>query len=357
MAIRAADPKLSVRVGAVMIPVLLASVAYFVFLRDKMFLRPSVTVRVYFVHVGNLREGAPVIVAGRQVGKVAAIQLLRQDMERPDDPLQGESGAVVVVKIYKSRRGMVPVNGDWFISARGIFGDRYLEVAPPKDNAEPGRPIENGDKLRGADPPSMDRVLQNTWRNLNIAREFLEQVEPAGKALFAAVDELAATLATLEPAPGEVAALRTHVAEVADQARATLAILEAGGARPGDISALAGRARAGLAQMGVSIGAVRARMTRLMDSLARVRDRLETARPGLERKIRTALLAADRAFAKVDDVRAKVQDLMGIIARGEGTIGKISSDPEFPEDAKELGKILKRAPWRVVGHPQDDLDP
>ena len=45
-----------------------------------------------------------------------------------------------------------------------------------------------------------------------------------------------------------------------------------------------------------------------------------------------------------------------IIARGEGTIGRIQHDPEFPEDAKELGKILKRTPWRVIGHPQD-LEP
>ena len=32
---------------------------------------------------------------------------------------------------------------------------------------------------------------------------------------------------------------------------------------------------------------------------------------------------------------------------------KLANDPEFPEDAKDLGKILKREPWRVVGHPQD----
>jgi hypothetical protein len=26
-------------------------------------------------------------------------------------------------------------------------------------------------------------------------------------------------------------------------------------------------------------------------------------------------------------------------------------DPEFPEDAKELGKILKRQPWKIIGRP------
>jgi hypothetical protein len=27
------------------------------------------------------------------------------------------------------------------------------------------------------------------------------------------------------------------------------------------------------------------------------------------------------------------------------------NDPEFPEDAKELGKILKRQPWKVINRP------
>jgi hypothetical protein len=32
---------------------------------------------------------------------------------------------------------------------------------------------------------------------------------------------------------------------------------------------------------------------------------------------------------------------------------KLSRDPEFPEDAKALGKMLKRSPWRIIGHPDD----
>jgi len=30
---------------------------------------------------------------------------------------------------------------------------------------------------------------------------------------------------------------------------------------------------------------------------------------------------------------------------------KLANDPEFPEDARELGKVLKRHPWRVLEHP------
>jgi ABC-type transporter Mla subunit MlaD len=355
--LRAADPKLGLIVGMVMIPVLLALIAYFLVIRDKIFLRPTVTVRVYFVHVGALKEGAPVIVAGRRVGTIQSIQLLPLDSERPDDPMDGVGGAVAIVRIDRARRSMVPINGDFFVAAKGIFSDRYLEVGPPRGDADPGRPVENGDKVRGIDPPSMDRVLQNTWNNLTITREFLASVEPQSHALFAALDELSLTLATLETVPGDLATLRDRVDAVTTEARTTWLTLEAGGARPEDLGGLATHAQVVLDQAGLQFAVVRLRIDRLLTDLDRARAQLETARPGLEKKIRTALLAADRAFGKIDDVRAKVADLMGILARGEGTMGRLANDPEFPEDAKELGKILKRTPWRVVGHPQDDLAP
>src|SRR5690242_11639197 len=101
-----------------MIPVLLLGILYFLVLRDKIFVRPSVTIRVYFTHVGALHEGAPVIVAGRRVGWVQTIQLLPADQERPDDPLTG-GGAVAIVRIDKSRRDWVPINGDYFVAAKG----------------------------------------------------------------------------------------------------------------------------------------------------------------------------------------------------------------------------------------------
>jgi hypothetical protein len=69
-----------------------------------------------------------------------------------------------------------------------------------------------------------------------------------------------------------------------------------------------------------------------------------------------AIARARVAMDKLEPMRAKIRELADRLARGEGSIGKLMKDPEFPEDAKELGRILKRTPWRVVGHPPDDVD-
>ena len=39
------------------------------------------------------------------------------------------------------------------------------------------------------------------------------------------------------------------------------------------------------------------------------------------------------------------------LARGDGSIMKLMHDPEFPEEAKELGKIMKRQPWKIIDRP------
>ena len=46
--------------------------------------------------------------------------------------------------------------------------------------------------------------------------------------------------------------------------------------------------------------------------------------------------------------------MVAIPPKTQGRRLPLQRDPEFPEDAKELGKILKRTPWRIFGYPQRD---
>jgi ABC-type transporter Mla subunit MlaD len=342
VSVRAADPRLSARVGAAVLVVALAAVVYLLVIRDRVFLGDAVEIQVRFDSVGALQEGAPVLVAGRQIGRIRAIRLVPR------------GGVIAFARIDARRRHMVPVNGDFFVSSRGIFSDRYLEIGPPRGGAAPDRPVQDGDQLVGAEPPQMDRVWHNTWNNLTIARRFLDEIAPEARALVTAIEQLGLTLALLEPAPGEYARLRANVTAAADQARAAWRSLDDAGARPEQLSALVARARSTFDQTMIAVALVRGELDQLTAELDRLGRRIDAARPALERKVRAAVVAAAGALDQIDGLRAKVDDLLGIVERGEGTIGRIRTDPEFPEDAKELGKILKRRPWRVVGRPQDD---
>lgn len=341
MSIRAADVRLSVRVGAAVIVVAIVAIVYLLFLRDRLFLGDVVRVRVTFRHVGSLQEGADVVVAGRRVGIIEAIQLVPA------------GGAVAVARIDADRASWVPENGDFFVSSRGVFSERYLEVGPPLDGSPPSRPAFDGMEVAAAEPPSLDRVWIEAWENLQVARAFMDAVRPEAGALVDALDELSATIDAVEPAPGAYDQLAGHVSKLAAEARVTWLTLSAGGATPSDLSALSDRVSGTITKVRGATGLLRARIAAVSGDLVRVRGQIDRARPDLEKKLAKALDAVDGALAKIDAVNAEVQGLLAMIERGEGTIGRLMSDPEFPEDAKALGKILKRQPWRVIGHPQD----
>jgi hypothetical protein len=59
------------------------------------------------------------------------------------------------------------------------------------------------------------------------------------------------------------------------------------------------------------------------------------------------------ALDKIDPLLARLDELGERIARGEGSVGRLIGDPEFPEDAKDLGKIMKRQFWKILERPAD----
>ena len=66
-----------------------------------------------------------------------------------------------------------------------------------------------------------------------------------------------------------------------------------------------------------------------------------------------AIDAMRGALAQVEPLLARLDELGARIASGEGSLGRLMADPEFADDAKDLGKIMKRHPWRILERPHD----
>ena len=349
----ASDPRLTLRVGAAVLLLVALTTAWVVFLRSRVAVGSAVHVRVYFAHVGALTAGAPVRVAGRVVGKVEGISLAPASGGGTDSPLRG-SGAVARVRIQRSVAWMVPINGEFFISSTGALSGRYLEVGPPRGGAAPARAVQNGDKIRGIDPPSIDDVLQRTWGNLMRAQDFLDAVGPEWSAFAAELDRLGEVLREVEPGPGSYDQIRIRVRSALDAARVAWNKVQVGGLDAAALDDLAARTREALDAVDVAGDRLRGHLNTLGGELARVSDQVGAAAPEVIADLRSAIADAEAALGKVDRLIASTRDLVARFERGEGSIARIMRDPEFPEDAKALGKALKRAPWRVVSPFQDD---
>jgi ABC-type transporter Mla subunit MlaD len=336
----AQDVQLARKVGAVTMGVLALAIIFFVFIEGRIEWGRHMRVRVYFHATGGLVEGAPFVVAGREVGTIEAIALSPKGAATP---LNGDEGVEVRVSIDLAEARRL-VHGDVFVASRGPLSARYLELGPPETNDRV--PLHEKDQLLGRDPPSLDRVIQRTWDNLQIVGGFLDEVRPQVAALRAELDQLQTTLQGIAP---EVA-LRDEVDALVAEATRTYDAL---GGRPGldHIDAVVAHTHATIAQARAMIAALRTRADTLSTGLDHLRARLGDKGSQAVASVELAIDRVRAAIDKIDPLLAQVDAIQQRIERGEGSLMKLMHDPEFPEDAKDLGKILKRQPWKIIDHP------
>lgn len=339
MSLLAQDEALTRKVGAATLAVVAAATAFVVFVAPRIDWTEKVRVDIAFEHTGGLREGAPIVIAGAPIGAIESVALA------------GNDGVVVTVAIDADAARTITRGGDVFVTSKGALGARYLELGP----APVAGPTlaDDPSPLRGADPPSLDRVLQRTWDNLTIARDFADAIRPEMDTLRVALRELEATLETLSPNVAGGLALGVELRGLAAEARALRDVALGGDTGRDHLARIIADARATLAHGRRVLDALRPKLDALSASARALRARIGDRGPQAIAAVELAIARIRAAIDKVDPLLAKIEELQARIARGEGSLGKLMKDPEFPEDAKALGKILKRQPWKVFERPAD----
>lgn len=338
----ALDPRLARRIGALTLFAMAAIAAAFVFLYDRAALGSPVRFRVVFRHAAGLRERAPLVVAGRPVGRIAAITPV---LHGAPGALAGEVGIAALVEVAGDEAWKVPAAGTIFVASRGALSERYLEIAPPP--GAPGPPVRDGAELRGVDPPTLDNVLQHTWNNLTTFQQFVDTVRPE---LTALRDQLRALRGHLDELGG-AGDLADATAGLVAAARQTYGTGLGGSAGIDHLVAITAEARGTIGEIRALLDSIGPDLAATAAQLARIRGHVAAGDPlgRAEQLLATARAAADR----IDPLLAAARAVIDRLARGEGSLGRLMNDPEFPEDTKELGKIIKRSPWKVLEKPAD----
>jgi len=339
MSLLAQDERLTRRVGAASLVVIGLAIVFFVFIFDRLEWGSHIRLTVYFHTTGGLHEGAPFVVAGQQVGRVETIVLVPRDAKTP---LGGDEGVAVRVAVDSDMAKRITYGGDVFVASRGALSGKYLEIGPAP---APGRSLRAGDEIVGRDPPSLDRVLQRTWENLMTTARFAAEVRPEWIALMTEVETLRATLEQIAPD----VQLREDISALVDEGRRTYNNALGGEAGIDRIGKVMDRGGETIDQARRTIATLRTSANVLSASVTALRARLGTRGVQLVDRIELAIDRVRKAIDRVDPLLAQVQALQAQIARG--SILKLMNDPEFPEDAKELGKILKRQPWTILQRP------
>ena len=128
------------------------------------FFVPRVPVEVVFLNVKGLKQGAPVWLAGVEVGNVKRIRFPMGN--QPD-------GIRVVMEIDTAMRGMIKTDSTATIRTQGLLGDQYIELALGSSSS-PALPA--GTPIQGALPVDLKDLVAGSSETLEEISRFLKNI-------------------------------------------------------------------------------------------------------------------------------------------------------------------------------------
>ncbi len=307
-------------------------------------LTPTIVFHIHFGHMAGLEEGADVHLAGRQVGEITALRLVPAGSIPDGHPLYPLGGVTADIRMEADYASRAAINGEYFVGSKGVLGARYIEIGPPAENAAAVRSIRNGDEVRGIDPPLLDRAIYRALRNLDASRDFLEDLAPEASALR---DELAVLRELSTEVLPSTESWDTLLADTKATSHEVSALVDGTGDL-GKLDRVLVQGETTIESASSELESVRAGLFTLRDELDRVS---KVVPPGLGAKLEKVKTRFEKNLVTLDGALARARDLVATIERAEGSIGAIMHDPEFSDDARDLGKLMKREPWKVFGHP------
>jgi phospholipid/cholesterol/gamma-HCH transport system substrate-binding protein len=148
----------------VMVGFVLFSLAILSFGTIRNFFIPRVPVEALFPNVKGLKMGAPVWLAGVEVGNVKEIRFPREGQP---------SGIRVVMEIDSAMRGMIKSDSTASIRTQGLLGDQYIEIALGSSSAPPLPPST---PLQGVLPVDIKELVSGSSETLEEISRFLKNI-------------------------------------------------------------------------------------------------------------------------------------------------------------------------------------
>jgi phospholipid/cholesterol/gamma-HCH transport system substrate-binding protein len=277
------------RVGLLVL-ITLAIVATFVFYvtGEGVLFANQISYITYLPDVAGLKPGAPVRLAGFEVGVVESIGLhdFREDPSRK---------AEVRFRIQEKYRKYIREDSLVFITTEGLLGESVLEIDPSLT----GEMVAAGGVVPGTQRGNIKEIVQNVNRITDDVRTLIGDVR-AGKGTFGKL--------LTDP---ELYDRATHVVD--------------------DMQSLTERAAAGEGSLGKLMVS-----TELYDQLKGVANTLDEAAQNVRAGKGTlgALIYDDKFYKDASGVVERVDNVVAKVEAGQGTLGKLITDDKLYNDTQ-----------------------
>jgi len=251
----------------------------------------KITIRSYFDNAGGLREGAPVRLAGVDIGNVKSVRIVGG---KPMTPVE------VTMKVNTKYSFNLRKDSVTLLTTAGVLGETYVDV---DSSQAKGLEARDGDVLPARDQPELQDVVRSTQGTL-------ENMD----ALLKRVDRIVAFIESGQGSIGKI----IYSPALYDQLNATVT----------EFKGLVDDIQTGKGSLGPLFTSDEAykKAVAVIDKLNAMVDDLQQGK-GTAGK----LLKDPELFDNANKAIANVRQLTDDINAGKGTIGKLSHDQEFAD--------------------------
>ncbi|MBX3251886.1 MAG: MCE family protein [Myxococcales bacterium] len=328
---------IEVRVGLLVLAALVL-LGGFIFILGGYELGKQYELFVDFDNPGNLKPGAPVTVAGIQVGRVG-------DLEYRGGRLDERTGRRPLVRarvrIDENVRDTIHEDALFYIASQSILGESMISISP----GDPERPaLEPGAIVQGIDPPRLDLAFAMAFELLEgLTRTLRDNREELVGALRSAANLIRQLDALLEQNDGRIDRMLANLERATEQ---TNEVLEgASGIVNGP------RTERTLRNVDRTLAAVAADIEPLMRDFRSAAERgneaLGAVGPEQRQQIQDAIRRTARLTEEANATLADARAIVGHIRQGRGTIGSFVMDEAIYDDVQEMLRDLKHNPWKL----------
>ena len=296
------------RVGATVVFALATlSVLIFVMSGTGGWFTSKITLRSYLDNAGGLREGAPVRLAGVDIGNVTGIRIVEG---KPTTPVE------VTMRVNTKYKFNLRKDSVTLLSTAGVLGETFVDV---DSSAAKGPVAVDGDTLPGRDQPQIEDVVrasQGTLQNMD--------------SLLKRVDRIVAFIESGQGSIGKV----IYSPALYDQLNATVA----------EFKGLMDDIQNGKGSIGPLLTSDEAykKVIAAIDKLNAIVDEIQQGK-GTAGK----LLKDPELYNNANKAIANVRELTDDINAGKGAIGKMTHDQEFAAKLQTLISNLSELSERL----------
>lgn len=285
------------KVGIFVMAAFLVVATAIVFLGEtRKIFAPTTAVRTVMTEVKGLKKGAPVMLAGVEVGTVKEITLSQSS---------DSSGVDVVMEIEEGARGLLKKSSTASVRTQGLLGDRYIEISPgnPSDP-----PLSAGEPLKGTLPFDIQELVSKSPGGFETLNDLVDNM----KKLVAKIGEGEGTAGRLVNDP----ALYNGLKGLSETATSLMKEIQRGKGTAGRLLKEEDLYQK-LTSSATSLEAIGKKITEGEGTLGKL-----AADPSLYDNLNATVSRLDKLLIKVE--------------KGEGAAGQLVNDPDLAREMKQL---------------------